>query len=76
MELRGLVDYDKLFNVFYDVNVLNAEVFAKGLVKFRLLSRLLGQNVENSDDFGCPKIQDLVGQGKTDSSWICSSYHF
>ena len=64
------LDYDKLFAVFYDVKVLNAEVFAKGLENCRLLTRVLGKNVENLDDYGCPKIQDLV---KTDSSWICSS---
>ena len=52
---------------------MKAEVFAKGLEKFRLLTAFLGQNVENLDDYGCPKIQDLV---KTDSSWICSSYPF
>ena len=52
---------------------MNAEVFAKGLEKCRLLTNLLGQNVENLDDYGCPKIQDLV---KTDSSSICSSYRF
>ena len=55
---------------------MNAEVFAKGLEKCRLLTRLLGQNVENLDDYGCLNIQDLVGEGKTDSSWICSSYLF
>ena len=52
---------------------MNAEVFAKGLEKSRLLSTLLGQNVENLDDYGCTKIQGLV---KTASSWICSSYPF
>ena len=52
---------------------MNADVFAKGLEKCRLLSTLLGQNVENLDDYGCPKIQDLV---KTDSLWICCSYLF
>ena len=52
---------------------MNAEIFAKGLEKCRLLTNLLGQNVENLDDYGCPKIQDLV---KTDSLWICSSYLF
>ena len=50
---------------------MNAEVFAKGLEKCRLLTSLLGQKVENLDDYGRPKIQDLV---KTDSLWICSSY--
>ena len=69
----GKLEYDKFFAVFYDIKDLNAEVFAKGLEKCTLLTRLLRQNVENLDDYGCPKIQDLV---KTDSSWICSSYPF
>ena len=51
-------------------------MFIKGFEKCRLLTRLLEQNVETLDDYGCPKIQDLVGGGKTDSSWICSSYPF
>ena len=67
----GKQDYEKLFPVFYDIRVMNAEVFAKGLEKCRLLTNLLGGNVENLDDYGCPKIQNFV---KTDSSWICSSY--
>ena len=69
----GKLDYEKLFAVFYDIRVMNGEVFAKGLEKCRLLTTLLGQNVENLDDYGCPKNQDLV---KTDSLWICSSYPF
>ena len=72
----GKQDYDKLFAVFYDINVMNAKVFAKRLEKCILLSRLLGRKVENMDEYACPKIQDLVGEGKTDSSWICSSYLF
>ena len=52
---------------------MNAEVFAKGLEKCKLLTRLFGQNVENLDDYGCPKIQELV---ETNSSWICPSYFF
>ena len=67
------LDYEKLFAVFYDIMAMNAEVFAKGLEKCRLLTRLLGQNVENLDDYGCPKTQDLV---EADNSWICSSYPF
>ena len=69
----GKLDYEKLFAVFYDIKVMNAEVFAKGLEKCRLLTNLLGRNVEYLADYGCPKIQDLV---KTDNSWICSSYPF
>ena len=67
----GKLDYEKLFAVFYDIKLMNAEVFAKGFEKCILLTNLLGQFVENLDDYGCPKIQDLV---KTDSLWICSSY--
>ena len=62
----GKLDYEKLFAVFYDIKLTNAEVFAKGLEKCRLLTAFLGQNVENLDDYGCPKVQDLV---KTDSLW-------
>ena len=69
----GKLDYEKLFAVFYDIKVMNAEVFAKGFEKCRLLTNLLGQNLENLDDYGCPKIQDLV---KTDSLWTCSNYPF
>ena len=69
----GNLDYEKLFAVFHDIKVISAEVFAKGLEKCRLLSNLRGQNVENLDAYGCPKIQDLV---KTDSLWMCCSYIF
>ena len=61
------MDREKLFAVFYDIKVINAEMFAMGLEKCRLLTSLLGQKVGNLDDYGWPKIQDLV---KTDSSWI------
>ena len=69
----GKLDYEKLFAVFYDIKVMDGEVFAKGLEKCRLLTNLLGQNVENLYDYGCPKIKEFV---KTDSSLICSSYPF
>ena len=52
---------------------MNAEVFAEGLEECRLLTTLIRQDVENLDDYGCPKIQDLF---KTDCLWICSSYPF
>ena len=52
---------------------MNAEVFAKGLEKCRLLTNILGQIVQSLDDYGCSKNQNLV---KTDRLWICSSYPF
>ena len=72
----GKLENEKLFAVFYDFKVKNAEVFAKGFEKCSLLTRLLGQNVEKLDDYGCPKIQDLVREGKANSSWICPSFLF
>ena len=38
----GKMEYGKLFAVFYDIKVKDAEVFAKGLEKCRLLTRLFG----------------------------------
>ena len=49
---------------------MNAEVSARRVEKNRLLTRLLRQNVENLDDYGCPKIQDHVGEGNAHTSWI------
>ena len=69
----GQLDYYKHFAVFCDIKVMNAEVFAKGLEKCRLLTRLVGQNLESLDDYCCQKLHDLV---RTDSSWICSSLPF
>ena len=60
----GKLEYEKLFAVYYDIRLMNAEVFAKGLEKCRLLTSLPGRKVESMVDYGCPKIQDLV---KTDS---------
>ena len=60
----GKLDYDKLFAVFYDIKAKNAEVFANGLEKCRLLSRLFGQNVENLNDYGCQKVKILLEREK------------
>ena len=55
---------------------MSAKVSAKRIEKCKLLTRLLGRNVENLDDYSCPKNPDLNGEGKAHSSWICSSYPF
>ena len=76
LDLHGVVEswiMRSFLLSFYDIKIRNAELFAKGLEKCRLLTTFLGQNVENFDDYGCPKIQDLV---KMDSLWNCSSYPF
>ena len=58
-----------------------AQYFAKGLEKCSLLSVFLGEVVENLEDYGCPKIQELCyTQGhkclRTNQKqvWICTSY--
>ena len=38
---------------------MNAEVLAKGFEKCRLLTNLLGRNVEKLDDYGCRNIKIL-----------------
>ena len=73
---NGKLGYDELFAVYYDIKVMNAEVSAEGLEKCRLVTRLLEQKVEKLNDYGCPKNQDLVGEGNADSSWSCSSCPF
>ena len=60
----GKLEYEKLFAVSYDIKVMNAEVFAKGFKKCRLLTRLLGQNVKNMDDYGCQKFKILLQKEK------------
>ena len=56
----GKLEYEKLFAVFYDIKVMNSEVFAKGFEKCRLLTRLFRQNVGNLDDYGCQKFKILL----------------
>ena len=43
---------------------MNAEVFAKGVEKCKLLTKLLGQNVEKLDDYGCRKFKNLLEKKK------------
>ena len=37
----GKLDYEKLFDVFHEIKVMNAEVFAEKLENYRLLTSLL-----------------------------------
>ena len=61
----GKLEYEKLFAVFYDIKKMNAEVFANGFEKCRLLTRLLEQNVENLDDYGAQKFKILLEKKRT-----------
>ena len=50
----GKHEGDRIFDVFHDINSVKAEMFVKGLESCKLVSRLLGRNEENLDDYGCP----------------------
>ena len=69
-------EYDKLFDVFHDINTMNAEVFVKSLEISKLVLRLLVRNVEKVDDYGCPKVQDIIVAEEGNISLISSSYPF
>lgn len=67
----GELDYSQLKNIMVDIaSRYRAEYFAKGLEKSSFLSMILGKNVENLDDYGCPKIQHL------NTEWLCTSYPY
>ena len=70
-------EHGKLIDVFHDRNTMNAEVFVESLEKWKLVSRLFCQKVENLDDYGCPKTQDLIAavEGRN-VSWIFFSSLF
>ena len=48
------------------------EQFAKQTRNCNIIGILVDEDVENLEDHGCPKPQDLVGE----ELWICSSYPF
>ena len=60
----GKLEYEKPFAVFYDINVMNAELFVERLEKCGLLTSLLRQIVENLDDYGCSKFKSLLEKQK------------
>ena len=66
----GALDYNDVTKILTSLKQYRAEFFAKGLEKCTMLSALLGKQVENLDDYGCPKIQEL------NCDWLCSSYPY
>ena len=66
----GSLNYSELPNIF--PSDAKSENSAKGIEKCRSLGSLMGKRVENLEDHGCPKVQDLVKE----EVWICSSYPF
>ena len=62
--------YSELSNIL--PRVLKGENFARRTQKCKILGNFLGKDVENLEDHGCPKVQDLVDE----ETWICLSYPF
>ena len=64
----GRLDYSDLSNIL--TTAVTGEYFAKRTVKCRFFGNLLDKEVENLEDHGCRKVEDLVDE----EIWICSSY--
>ena len=66
----GRLDYSELSNILPRAE--NGDYFAKGTDKCKILANLLDEVVENLEDQGCTKVQDLVDE----EIGICPSYPF
>ena len=64
------LDYSELSNIL--PRAVNGEYFARRLEKCKILRNLLEKELENSEDHGCPEVQDLIEE----EIWICSSNLF
>ena len=60
------LDYSELSNIH--PRAVKCEHFAKATEKCKLHATFLDKEVQNLEDHGCSKVQDLVGE----KSWICS----
>ena len=54
----GRLDYSELPNIL--PSEVKGDYFAKRIEKCNTLGSLMGKEVENLDDHGCPEVQDLV----------------
>ena len=61
----SVLDYNDVTKILTSLKQYRAEFFAKELEK-----RILGKQIENLDDYGCPTIQEL------NYDWLCSSYPY
>ena len=66
----GRLDYSELSNIL--PRAVRGENFGKGTEECKIVGKLLDKEVENSEDHGCPKVQDLIDR----ENWIGSSYAF
>ena len=68
--ISGRLGYSELSNAF--PMAVKGEYNEEGTKIFKILGNLLDVEVENLEDHGCPKVQDLVDE----ENWICWSYLF
>ena len=71
---NGKLEYTELSSIIHQHCSPTTEYFAKGLEKCNLLLKYLSKDVENLDDFGCPKFSKLLNNLDTD--WDCSNYPY
>ena len=64
------LDYSELRNILS--RDIKGDIFAKGTEKCTIHPSSIYNTLENLDDHGCPKFQDLIDE----EMWICSSYPF
>ena len=56
----GRLDYSEFSNIL--PRAVKSQYFANGLEKCKVLGNFLDKDVENLEDHGCPKVQDLVDE--------------
>ena len=66
----GCLDYSVLLNIL--PRAVKGEYFAKNTEKGKILGNLFDKEVEEFENHGCLKVQDLVDE----EICICSSYPF
>ena len=63
----GHLDYIELSNIL--PRVVKGEYFAEVTDNCNIFGNFLDKEVENLEDYGCPKVDDLVNE----EMWLCSS---
>ena len=66
--IGGRLDYSEFSKIL--PRAVKGECVAKETEKCKIVGSLLDRVVEILEDYGCPKVQDLV----VEEIWICSSY--
>ena len=71
----GYEKYTEFEKILKNLEATEAEFFAKGYEKCKILSEFLETKIINLDDYDCPKVQFLIFKDK-ECDWRCSNYQF